>query len=135
MNHHHYIITTGTWNLVDDDGSETFLGKGWAGNNEVGQDMNNPADEGVKDHGPTVEGGYTIGPVIDPPDHLGKLAMHLIPDPGNDMQGRGSFCVHGAESLHPEQSSDGCIIQGHDVRQQIANWVAQGVDHLEVTAS
>ena len=134
MKGHHYIITTGIWNLVDDDDSETFLGKGWSGNNEVGLDENNPGMEWFKDHGPVVEGGYTLK-LINPPNHLGPLAFILIPDATNDMQGRGGFCVHGASGTHPAESSDGCIIQANPVRQQIDNWVMRGIDHLEVTAS
>jgi hypothetical protein len=104
--------------------------KGWAGNNEIGPDMNNPDAQFVKDHGPLCQGFYTIqGPFDDP--HLGKLAFKLIPDADDDLEGRGGFCIHGAEFAHPELSSDGCMIMDHPTRQAIAD---SGDTRLQVVA-
>ena len=110
-----YSQSTGILTLSDGTTSQ-----GWAGNNEIGPDENNPDAQYVKNHGPVVQGFYTVqGPYDDP--HLGKLAFKLIPDATNDMEGRGGFCIHGAEFAHPELSSDGCIIQPRATRQAIAD--------------
>ena len=110
-----YDQSTGVLTLSDGTTS-----KGWAGNNEIGQDMNNPDDQYIKDHGPVVQGFYTVqGPFNDP--HLGPVSFKLIPDATNDMEGRGGFCIHGAEFAHPELSSDGCIILQRPARQAIAD--------------
>lgn len=108
--------------------------QGWAGNNEVGQDMDNPASQFVKDHGPLPQGWYTIVGPIDPPDHLGPFAFHLVPDADDDMEGRNAFCLHGAEAAHPELSSDGCIIQQRPAREAVAVAVSSGDNRLQVIA-
>jgi hypothetical protein len=112
---HTYSESTGIWTYPDGTTAQ-----GFSGNNEVGQDMNNPDSEFIKDHGPIVQGWYTITGPFDLP-HLGKVVFKLIPDADNDMEGRGGFDVHGAEAAHPELSSDGCVILGLPYRQAIAD--------------
>jgi len=98
--------------LFDEHG---LIGVGWAGHSAG---RNNPAMQDVKDVGPLPIGFYTIEDPVSG-THLGPLAFPLTPDPSNQMFGRGGFYIHGAEQLHPEMSSDGCIIQGRAVREYI----------------
>jgi hypothetical protein len=46
------------------------------------------------------------------------MAFPLTPDPANAMYGRSGFYIHGAQinPTVPDTSSDGCIIQQHNVR-------------------
>lgn len=57
--------------------------------------------------------------------------MNLTPFPENQMFGRGAFRIHGYEKVHPELSSEGCIVQVHDVRKHIADHLAED-DIVEV---
>ena len=67
-----YDQSTGVLTLSDGTTS-----KGWAGNNEIGQDMNNPDAQYIKDHGPVVQGFYTVqGPFNDP--HLGPVSSNSV---------------------------------------------------------
>jgi hypothetical protein len=122
---------------VEDDGTETLLGTGWAGNDSrVGvnpdhiQGRNNPAMQAVRFIGPLPVGWYTISEPFHHPK-LGQLTFQLTPDPENDMLGRGEFFMHGAGGDDPANSSEGCIIQAHDVRQAVAD---SGVRRLQVVA-
>jgi len=137
MGHYRYSQSTGRLTLVADDGTETLIGTGWAGNdyrpdtNRQGlKGYNNPLAQFIKFVGPLNRGWYTIGPAQTHPT-LGPVAMPLLPDAENDMQGRGSFWMHGASAQHPEQSSEGCIIQSHVVRVGVST---SGITRLEVVA-
>jgi hypothetical protein len=74
--------------------------------------------QNVKDVGPLPKGKYIVE---DPEDgtHLGPKAFPLTPDPVNEMFGRGSFFIHGANVEHPALSSDGCIIMGPVTREYV----------------
>jgi hypothetical protein len=126
---HIFCQDNGIWTMTD---GTTY--QGWSGNNEAGQDENNPDAQNIKGHGPIDRGLYTIVGPIDPPDHLGPFAFHLVPDADNDMGGRGGFCLHGEEAAHPELSSDGCIIQQRPAREAIGAAVAAGDNRLQVVA-
>ena len=80
---------------------------------------NNPAMQNVPDVGPIPEGQYTIGTPFNSPDH-GPFAMHLTPDPANEMFGRSAFLMHGDSLEHPGCASEGCIIMPRPVRE--ATW-------------
>ena len=82
---------------------------GFAGNNAIGPDMNNPAAEFVKDHGPLPVGGYTMQTPLEGTP-LGPCAIPLEPDETNDMQGRSDFFIHDESIAHPQSSSDGCLV-------------------------
>jgi hypothetical protein len=97
--------------------NDTFVAKGWAGQ---GQWQNDPASQCVHGKGPLPRGKYTIQAPHDSP-HVGKYAMNLIPDPSNNMCGRSDFRIHGAAYVHPELSSEGCIVQRRPIREQIWN--------------
>ena len=121
-----FEITTG--NLYDE--KMVLVSSGYAGGNQ-GKDpegKDNPADEGIKDVGPLPEGMYTKGQLI-PQSKLGKDAIQLIPDPSNDMKGRGGFFMHG-DTTPPGNASEGCIIQPHAGRMQ---WYLSGLP-LQVVA-
>jgi len=105
----------------------TLAGLGYAGGNK-GQDpagVNNPADESLKDIGPLPEGRYAFG---EPVEHsqLGPFAIPLIPDPGNEMYGRGSFYIHGDTADLDHSASEGCLILARNVREEM--WASP--DHL-----
>ena len=104
------------------------VAKGYAGH---GQGLNNPAMCNVPDVGPLPPGKYKIGSHEDNP-HVGKFAMRLTPDPGNDMYGRAGFFIHGDNPQMNHTASDGCIILPLPVRQDVAN---SGDDDLLVVAN
>lgn len=99
---HTYSQSQGTWR----DPSGATTGIGWAGREDG---KNNPDYEWIADTGPLPRGLYTIGPAYHHP-RLGPLTMDLTPDAGNTMFGRSAFRIHGAAFVHPELSSEGCII-------------------------
>ena len=80
---------------------------------------NNPAKQSVPMVGPIPQGTYVIGTPFDSPEH-GPHAMHLSPDPANDMFGRSGFLMHGDSIEHPGCASEGCIIMPRDVREQVS---------------
>lgn len=132
-----FVQRTGKISQVDDDGTVTLLGTGWAGNDsrpKVNPDhlqgRNNPDMQGVKWIGPLPCGWYTMS---EPYHHerLGPMVFELTPDPENDMLGRGDFFIHGAGGPDPMNASEGCICQGPAVRQAIAD---SGIRRLQVVA-
>lgn len=92
------------------------IGTGYSGN---GAGLNNPDAQDQHDVGPVPQGSYTIGPAVSPPDHLGPLALPLIPDPGNTMFGRNAFFIHGDNAAQNHTASDGCIILSPAIRQRV----------------
>ncbi len=95
-----------------------YIGTGYCGH---GSGLNNPTAQDQQNIGPIPTGGYTIGPVHTPPDHLGPMALPLYPDPTNQMYGRFGFFMHGDNQYANHSASDGCIIMGPDVRRQVAS--------------
>lgn len=96
--------------------NDSYLATGWAGQREG---RNNPDMQDVSRTGPLPRGSYTIGePYIHP--HLGPFTFDLTPDPTNDMCGRSLFRIHGAAFVHPELSSEGCIILPRVARENIS---------------
>jgi Protein of unknown function (DUF2778) len=105
-----------------------FVGNGYSGH---GAGLNTSSAQNQENVGPLPQGTYTIGPPHNPPDHLGPLALPLIPDSGNTMFGRFGFFMHGDNQFANHTASDGCIIMSHDVRAQVA---ASADKSLVVTA-
>lgn len=137
MTHHRYSQSTGRWVLVKDDGTEQFIGQGFAGNdyrpdtNPQGlKGLNAPDMDNVKCVGPLPRGWYTIG---KPVTHktLGPVCMFLQPDAANDMHGRSAFYIHGwaTNPAKKWQSSEGCICLPNIARVAIS---ASGFTRLEV---
>src|SRR5271165_1598654 len=83
---------------------------GYSGGNEGKnpEGKNNPSMDGVKGVGPLPKGVYTLGTPVQQ-SHLGPFAIPLVPDPANDMKGRGDFYVHG-DTTPSGNASEGCII-------------------------
>lgn len=106
-----YEQTTGR---MSHDG--VLVGTGYSGR---GSGKDNPEMEDVVGVGPIPRGQWHIGPAYDHP-HLGPVVMNLTPV-GHDAHGRSAFRIHGDSIAHPGEASDGCIIQGHDVREKIAS--------------
>ena len=100
---------------------------GWAGQRDS---KNNHDMQNVHGVGPLPVGEYTIGAPHDSP-HTGPYTMNLTPDPSNEMFGRSDFRIHGASKTNPELSSEGCIIQPREIRENIWN---SGDHSLEVIA-
>lgn len=90
---------------------------GYAGGNEGKnkEGVNNPDMQGVEGVGPLPVGLYTRGTVIMQ-SHLGPFAIPLVPDPSNDMLGRGGFYMHG-DTTPSGNASKGCIIMPRAVRE------------------
>jgi len=106
-----YVQNSG--NLLDPTGA--LLDTGYAGS---GEDKNNPADEAVKGKGPLPCGIYTIQKAVDTVDH-GPEVMWLIPDPANEMFGRGGFGMHGDSKKNPGCASEGCIVMEKPARDTV----------------
>ncbi len=49
------------------------------------------------------------------------MVMALDPDPGNQMFGRDGFLIHGDNMAMNHTASEGCIILGRPIREQIAD--------------
>ena len=110
-----YVQLTGK--LFTDAGE--IMGTGYAGGN-CGQNpegRNNPDMQDAKAIGPLPCGRYRLGePVMQ--SHLGPYAIPLIPDASNEMYGRGAFYMHGDRTNAPGCASEGCVIQGRNVREE-----------------
>lgn len=91
-----------------------LIGTGYAGH---GVGRNHPEMESVASVGPLPCGVYTIGPAFTHPK-TGPLTMRLFPDADNQMFGRSGFLMHGDNPTHT--ASEGCIVIGRMVRQQVA---------------
>ena len=109
------------WSFRQDTGrfydpNGLFIVAGWSGH---GEGLNNPSMQNVPFIGPLPKGYYTIGAPVDN-SPLGPCALPLIPDSGNQMFNRSEFYIHGAAFVHPENSSDGCIILPRAVRERLA---------------
>jgi hypothetical protein len=94
-----------------------LVGTGYSGH---GDGVNNPAAQNEQRIGPIPQGVYRIGAPLDPPDHLGPLAMPLTAQPGTETFGRSAFFMHGDNSQGNESASEGCIIMARLIRQTVA---------------
>ena len=77
---------------------------------------NNPAMQNIANQGPIPTGQYQIGPSYNHP-HKGPTVMNLTPV-GHNALGRSGFMIHGNNIQN--NASQGCIILGPAIRQQIA---------------
>lgn len=122
-----YQQSTGSADLVSEDGTEQHLAFGWAGH---GEGKNNPAAQTEVGVGPLPRAIYDIGEPFDH-EHCGPFAMRLTPTEGSEMFGRDGFLIHGA-SQNPAnygQESNGCIVLPHSIRVAIYQ---SGAKRLEV---
>jgi hypothetical protein len=97
-----------------------LVATGYAGGNEGKnpEGKNNPEMQNIPLVGPLPVGLYTLGEPV-PQSHLGPFAIPLIPDPANDMHGRGSFYMHGDRTDAPGDASEGCIIMSRAIRDKV----------------
>lgn len=110
-----WIYQQSTGELTNPSGD--VVGTGYSGN---GTDLNSPAGQSNIGHGPIPQGYWTIGRFETYP-HLGEMAAPLIPQAGNDMDGReGGFFVHGDNKLGNQTASDGCVVLSRGLRQQMS---------------
>lgn len=122
-----FAIRTGKWY----DPAGNHVSTGYAGGN-CGlnpEGINNPDMTGVKNIGPLPVGIYTRGSVVMH-SKLGIEAIQLIPDPANDMKGRGDFYLHG-DTTPSGKASEGCIIQPRATRDA---FLASTDDKIQVVA-
>jgi hypothetical protein len=86
---------------------------------QPGSTKNNPLAQNQKGLGPIVAGVYWVGEARDSDEH-GPVFIPLIPVPGSEMYGRGSFGIHGERVKPPSGwASTGCIIAPRPVREGI----------------
>ena len=112
-----YMFNQSTGELTDPSGA--VVATGYAGGNcgKNPEGRNNPDMQAVKCIGPLPEGWYDLGePVAQ--SHLGPFAIPLIPDPANDMLGRGDFYLHG-DTTPSGNASEGCIIMPRNIREAV----------------
>lgn len=110
-----------------------IAGAQWAAFSGHGAGYNNPLACDQKGVGPLPPGSYAVGPLQASHGSLGPFVMALTQQSGETF-GRGSFYIHGAGAVHPELSSDGCLILPRAAR--IALDKALGNDRtLQVVAS
>lgn len=102
-----YVIRSG--NVYED----AHLGCGYSGH---GVGLNNPAATNMVGIGPIPVGLYTLGLPHMPIDHLGPLAMPLVPEKSNEMFDRSGFFCHGDNSKMNHTASNGCVILAEPLR-------------------
>jgi hypothetical protein len=113
----------------------TVLDGCYSGGGTVPNDnyRNTPDGQSLRDLGTIPQGQYTISPAHTVPGK-GPCVMSLTPNPDNEMYGRSGFLIHGDNPSMNFTASDGCIVCGPAIRQQIADLVAAGEDQLTVTS-
>lgn len=111
-----------TWTYSQASGqlfrNAVFVGSGYSGAGlTAATGRNNPAMQNVPNQGPIPTGQYQIGPAYNHP-HKGPTCMNLTPV-GHNALGRNGFMIHGNNVQN--NASQGCIILGPQIRQQIAS--------------
>ena len=101
-----------------------WLGKGYSGH---GAGVNNVPDAAIPNVGPIPPG--CVFDVLPPGDHIGPLSfpLHLQEGPTR----RSGFYIHGDNVAHNQTASEGCIVMGPAIRQQVSILVGQGDNQLE----
>lgn len=119
-----YSQSTGQLTHVDADGNSDYTATG--GYSGYGAGLNNPAMQSVQAQqpgdpaGPIPQGLYSIGfPHYSP--NTGPGTLNLTPLPGTNTFGRTLFRIHGDNRAGNHSASQGCIIEGPNVRKHIAN--------------
>ena len=100
---------------VRHNGNLVGAGYSGAGTSSV-TGRNNAAMQNVAFHGPIPSGEWTIGPA-HAHRHKGPTVMALTPV-GHNALNRSGFLIHGNNATN--DASQGCIILGPAIRQQIA---------------
>ncbi|MEM5311264.1 tlde1 domain-containing protein [Paraburkholderia sp. JHI869] len=63
-------------------------------------------------------GTYTISAPFHH-NHAGNYTMRLTPQLGTNTFGRSGFMMHGDSARHPDEASEGCVIQSYSARHQV----------------
>lgn len=108
-----YVQRTGS--IYWPDGKK--MGIGYSGH---GTGLNNPDMQASVGIGPLPIGIYFIAPPHTPVDHLGPVALPLVPDKGNNMHGRSGFLIHGDNWAMNHTASNGCVILSRGFREMIS---------------
>lgn len=94
------------------------VGSGYSGaGTNAATGRNNPAMDGIPFQGPIPTGRYHIGNAFHHPQK-GTTSMLLTPV-GHNALGRNGFMIHGNNAQN--SASQGCVILGPAIRQQISN--------------
>lgn len=112
----HWIYQQSTGSLVLHTQSQIIDLVGYAG---MGEGLNNPDMQHVKNVGPLPVGRYLINWATKH-KKLGEVAMQLIPDPTNKMFNRGDFWMHGDNQHMNQSASNGCIVLSRTSRVVVA---------------
>lgn len=103
------------------------VGTGYSGaGTTAASGRNNPVMQGTPNQGPIPAGTWNVGNAFAHPQK-GPTSMNLTPV-GHNALGRFAFMIHGNNVQN--NASQGCIILGPGLRQQIAN----SGDHVLVVA-
>ena len=94
-----------------------LVGTGYSGAGlNAASGRNNPSMQNVPNQGPIPTGQYVIGPSYNHPQK-GPISINLSPI-GHNVLGRSGFMIHGNNVQN--NASQGCVILGPTIRQQIA---------------
>lgn len=122
----HYTISTG----ILTDGTRVIHCYSGA----FGIWLNNPLMISEPMKGPIPVGFYDIGPSFHDAAK-GAFAMHLTPDPANDMFGRSAFMLHADSIRNPGHASEGCIVSCSPAAMLDREYVANSpIKRLQVAA-
>lgn len=114
----YFVYSQSTGRFYDGTNPErsVLMGIGYSGS---GSDRNNPRSQSMPRRGPIPRGVYTVDRAKDHP-RLGPISIPLIPWPTNQMFGRSAFLIHGDNAKGDGSASEGCIILGRNIREEIA---------------
>lgn len=115
-----------TGKLFDPSGKLVWTGYAGGNKGKNPEGVNNPDMQDVPNVGPLPEGVYTFGKLFLE-SHLGPYAIELVPDPANDMHGRGDFFCHGDHIGAPGTASEGCIIMPRPIRERMFKGVERQI--------
>jgi len=114
-----YVQRTGEIFQVDYKGIK-IPGTGGFGYSGALGHVNNPESQNIAFKGPLPQGTYLIGQAFDS-QLRGPKAIPLTPSSDTNTYGRNAFLIHGDNSKGNQSASEGCIIQGRAIRDQIIN--------------
>jgi len=122
-----YSQATGHIKCVDNaTGKVVAEGNGYAG---YGHGKNDPDMQNVGYVGPLPRGDYRMGPTLDR-KKTGPMTIMLMyiggAEPFPTNRAKDMFRIHGDSKKHPGDASEGCIVQGGDVRKKITNGCGKG---------
>jgi RHS repeat-associated protein len=128
-----YIQSTGDLLHLNADGYADYAANGGNagyGYSGYGEGLNNPEAESIQaipggdpTSGPIPAQRYSIGQPFHS-QHTGSLVFPLTPVGGLNARGRTRLEIHDDNHHHNHTASTGCIIEPHNVRQRMADGLA-----------